>query len=160
MNVTREILPHFRKEKKGTIINITSLGGVIGMPLSSFYASAKWAIEGFSESLRFELDKLNIKLKIVEPGAIRTKFSSNTIIVRKKDVPSYEDTIEKRLAAYEKRRNKLNDPIVVAKEIYKAATDENNRLRYFAGNDAKLFWRIRQILPFSAFSSLLRRMAG
>ena len=160
MNVIREILPYFRKEKKGTIINISSLGGLIGMPLSSFYASAKWAIEGFSESIRFELDKLNIKMKVVEPGAIRTNFASNTIVVRKSDVPSYEETIEKRLAAYEERRSRLNEPIVVTREIYKAATDKSDRLRYIAGNDAKLFWRLRKILPFSTFSSLLKRIAG
>lgn len=160
MNVTREIIPHFRKNKSGKIINITSLGGLIGMPLSSFYASAKFAIEGFSESIRFELNKQGISVKIVEPGAIKTKFADNTIIVRKKDVLSYEETIEKRLAAYEKRRAGLSEPIMVAKVIYKAACDNNNRLRYLAGSDAKLFWRIRKILPFGLFSALLKRMAG
>ncbi len=160
MNVTREIIPHFRENKKGTIINITSLGGLIGMPLSSFYASAKFAVEGFSESIRFEMNKLGIKVKIVEPGAINTNFSRNTTIVRKKEVDSYEQTIEKRLAAYEKRKPKLNDPIVVAKVIYQAACDSNNRLRYLAGSDAKLFWRIKKILPFGLFTALLNKMAG
>jgi short-subunit dehydrogenase len=160
MNVTREIIPHFRKNKRGKIINITSLGGLIGMPLSSFYASAKFAVEGFSESIRFELNKQGIKVKIVEPGAIKTKFADNTIIVRKKDVPAYEETIEKRLAAYEKRRDNLSAPIVVAKVIYKAALDESERLRYLAGNDAKLFWRIRKLLPFGIFTILIKRMAG
>jgi len=160
MNVTREIIPHFRENKKGTIINITSLGGRIGMPLGSFYASAKFAIEGFSESIRFELSKLGIKVKLVEPGAIKTNFADNTIIVRKKDVPSYEETIEKRLAAYDKRRATLSDPVVVSKIIYKAATDNNDKLRYLAGSDAKLFWRVRTLLPFGMFSKMLKRMAG
>ncbi|MCF8395674.1 MAG: SDR family oxidoreductase [Melioribacteraceae bacterium] len=160
MNVTHEIIPYFRENKNGVIVNISSLGGLIGMPLGSFYASAKFAIEGFSKSVRFELNKLGIKVKLVEPGAIKTNFADNTIIVRKKDVPSYEETIEKRLAAYEKRRDKLSDPIVVAKVIYKAATDNNYRLRYLAGNDAKLFWRIRKLLPFGMFTALLKRMAG
>ncbi len=83
MNVTREILPYFRKKHTGMIINVSSLGGLIGMPLSSFYASAKWAVEGFSESLRFELRKLGIHVKIVEPGGVKTRFASNSIIVRK-----------------------------------------------------------------------------
>ena len=105
MNVTREILPLFREKGKGVIINVSSLGGLIGMPLSSFYASAKWAIEGFSESIRFELLKLGIKIKIIEPGAIKTAFASNAVIVRKDDVQSYSDTLNKRLRGYEQRRD-------------------------------------------------------
>lgn len=160
MNVTREILPHFREKGAGVIINITSLGGLIGMPLSSFYSSAKFAVEGFSESIRFELYKLGIKVKIVEPGAVKTKFADNSILVRKDDVPTYKQMIEKRLSAYDKRRDSLNEPNVISKVIYKAATDGNSRLRYIAGNDAKLFWRIRKILPFNTFTALLKRMAG
>lgn len=160
MNVTREILPHFRKNKSGRIINISSLGGVIGMPMSSFYASAKFAIEGFSESVRYELEKENIFVKVVEPGAIRTNFAANAIIVRKPDVASYEKAMEKRLAEYETRIARLNNPIVVAKEIYKAATDNGNKFRYLAGNDAKLYWNIHQILPFSLFTALVRRVVG
>ncbi|MGD9212928.1 MAG: SDR family oxidoreductase [Desulfobacteraceae bacterium] len=160
MNVTREILPHFRERHAGTIVNVTSLGGLIGMPLSSFYASAKWAVEGFSESLRFELQKLGIHMKLVEPGGVKTQFASNAIIVRKKDVPSYEKTLEKRLAAYERRRGQLNDPKIIAKVIFQAAKGKNGRLRHLAGNDAKIFWFLWKILPFSIFTSLLRKLAG
>lgn len=160
MNVTREVLPHFRKLGRGTFVNITSLGGRIGMPLSSFYASAKWAVEGFSESIRFELEKLGILVKIVEPGGIKTNFAKNAIIVRKKDVPSYEDSMKRRIEAYEKRKDKLNDPLTIAKVIYEAATDNKKRLRYLAGNDAKLLWKLYSILPFHIFSSLLKKLAG
>ena len=160
MNVTREILPHFRKRNNGTIINISSLIGLVAMPLSSFYASAKWAVEGFSESLRFETGDLGIKIKIVEPGGVKTNFASNAIIVRKKDVPSYEKTIEKRIAGYEKRKNKLTEPVEIAKVIFTAAVDNSNRLRYVAGSDAKVMWYLRKILPFKLFSSLLKKLAG
>lgn len=160
MNVTREILPHFREANKGTIVNISSLGGLIAMPLSSFYASAKWAVEGFSESLRFELAKIGIKVKVVEPGAVATNFASNTIIVRKKEVPSYEATIERRLAVYEARRSKLSDPVVIAKVIFRAANDNSRRLRYVAGNDAKLFWILKKIMPFNLFTNLITKLAG
>lgn len=160
MNVTRGIIPHFRNNRSGTIINITSLGGLIGMPLSSFYASAKWAVEGFSESLRFELRKLGIHMKIVEPGGVNTRFAMNTIIVRKTDVASYEKTLKKRLAAYEKRRGRLSDPELIAKVIFNAAIDKNDRLRYLAGNDAKVFWLLKKVLPFRLFTSLLEKLAG
>ncbi len=160
MNVTREILPYFRERQNGTIINVTSLGGLIGMPFSSFYTSAKWAVEGFSESLRFEAGKFGIRIKTVEPGGVKTRFADNAIIVRKKDVAVYEKSMEKRLAAYEKRRDKLNDPVVIAEVIYKAVKDKSNRLRYLAGKDASLFWFLRKILPFSVFTSLLSRLAS
>lgn len=160
MNVTREIIPYFRKAGRGTIINISSLGGRIGIPLSSFYASTKWSLEGYSESIRFELNSLGIKVKIVEPGAINTSFADNAVLVRKTDVPSYEKTLDGRLAKYEARRNLLNDPIVVAKVIYKAATDNNAKLRYLAGRDAKLFWALKRILPFGVFSALLRKISS
>ncbi len=160
MNVTREILPYFRKAGRGTIINISSLGGRVGVPLSSFYASAKWSLEGYSESVRFELNSLGIKVKIVEPGAIDTNFAANAILVRKSDVPSYERTLDGRLAKYEARRNLLSDPVVVAKVIYKAATDNNTKLRYLAGRDAKLFWALKSILPFGMFSALLKKISS
>ena len=160
MNVTREIIPHFRERHTGTIINISSLGGLIGMPLSSFYASAKWAVEGFSESLRFELREVGILVKVVEPGGVNTSFAKNAIIVRKSDVPSYEKNIERRLAAYEKLRNRLNDPTIIAKVVYQAAIDQKDRLRYLAGRDAKLFYFLKSLLGFRLFSSLLRRLAG
>lgn len=160
MNVTREILPHFRELGNGCIINVTSLAGRIGIPFSSFYGSSKWAVEGFSESLIYELGKFNIRVKIVEPGAIRTNFAKNAVIVRTPEIQTYEEALNRRIANYRKREGRLSDPIVVAKVIYQAANDSSNRLRYIAGNDARLMWRLRTLLPFRVFSALLRRMTG
>ena len=160
MNVTREILPHFREMHSGMIINISSLGGRIGMPFSCFYASAKWAVEGFSEALQYELSRVGVRMKIVEPGAINTRFANNAIIVRKNDVPAYKEAMEKRLTGYEKRRDRLDDPMVVVKEIYRAVNDGKSKLRYIAGNDARLFWFLKNLLPEPVFTALLKRMAG
>jgi len=74
MDVTREILPLMRKRKQGVIINVTSIAGRMTFPLYSLYNSTKWAVEGFSESLQFELRKFNIKVKNIEPGIIKTDF--------------------------------------------------------------------------------------
>ena len=74
MNVVREILPHMRESGGGTILNVSSVGGRITFPLYSVYHATKWAVEGFSESLQFELRQFNIHMKIVEPGPIRTEF--------------------------------------------------------------------------------------
>ena len=74
MNVTRAILPHFRKNNSGTIINLASVAGHAGFPTFTLYNSTKFAVEGFSEALQYELRQFNIKVKIVEPGPIKTDF--------------------------------------------------------------------------------------
>lgn len=160
MNVTREILPHFRELRRGCIINVTSLAGRIGIPFSSFYGSSKWAVEGFSEALMYESGKFNIQVKIVEPGAVRTNFAKNAVIVRTPKIQVYEEALDKRIANYRKRESGFSDPIVVAKVIYQAANDSGNQLRYIAGSDAKLMWRLRTLLPFRVFSALLKRVTG
>jgi len=74
MNVCREILPYFREQKRGFIVNVASLGGRVSFPFYSIYNSTKWAVEGFSEALRYELEPLHIRVKIIEPGPIKTDF--------------------------------------------------------------------------------------
>jgi short-subunit dehydrogenase len=74
MNVCREILPYFREQKRGTIVNVASIGGRVTFPFYSLYNSTKWAVEGFSESLQYELEQFNIRVKIIEPGPIKPIF--------------------------------------------------------------------------------------
>ena len=85
MNVCREILPYFREQKRGYIVNIASIGGRTAFPLYSLYNSTKWAVEGFSESLQYELEQFNIRVKLIEPGPIKTDFYSRSEEVMKKD---------------------------------------------------------------------------
>ncbi len=79
MEVTRQILPIFCKQKDGVLINVASMGGRLGFPLYSIYNSTKWAVEGFSESLHYELKPLNIRVKIIEPGVIKTDFYDRSL---------------------------------------------------------------------------------
>jgi NAD(P)-dependent dehydrogenase (short-subunit alcohol dehydrogenase family) len=130
------------------------------MPLSSNYNASKWAMEGMSEALMYELRAFNIRLKIVEPGSIATNFAKNAVIVRKDGVGVYRAMIERRLANFQQRQGSQSDPGVVARVIYQAATDPSSRLRYLAGSDAKFAWTLRQVLPFSAFATILRRIAA
>ena len=87
MNVTRAILPYFRAKKRGTIINTTSMAGIITFPLYSVYISTKFALEGFMESLQFELRTHNVKIKNIEPGAIKTNFDNAIDFV---SIPAYD----------------------------------------------------------------------
>jgi short-subunit dehydrogenase len=84
MNVCREIIPYFREQKRGTIVNISSLGGRTAFPFSSLYHATKWAIEGFSESLQYELEPFGLRVKLIEPGPIKTDFYGRSEISQRK----------------------------------------------------------------------------
>ncbi|WP_299461553.1 SDR family oxidoreductase [uncultured Microscilla sp.] len=85
MRVTREVLPHFRARKAGRFVNITSIGGLIALPFNSLYHGTKWALEGFTESLRFELEPFNIKVRLVEPGGVKTDFAGRSLVMTNTD---------------------------------------------------------------------------
>jgi NADP-dependent 3-hydroxy acid dehydrogenase YdfG len=153
MNVTRAILPHFRSKKAGTIINTTSMGGIITFPLYSVYHSTKWAIEGFMESLQFELRQFNIKIKNVEPGAIKTEFANAIDFV---STPAYDAYAQPAhhtmLATYETAPT----GIVVAKKVWQMANDNSYRLRYAVGGLGPVLLALRKFLPLSWFTAIVR----
>jgi short-subunit dehydrogenase len=157
MNVIKEILPHYRQRKNGLIINITSLGGLTTFPLYSLYHGTKWALEGFSESLQYELKQFNIRIKLIEPGGIKTDFySRSSDFLQNQNLKVYDSFVQK-FFTNSIKVFKLADPIQVAKTIYKAATDKNNRLRYLSGRDARSLMLIRRNVPFSIFRALINR---
>jgi NAD(P)-dependent dehydrogenase (short-subunit alcohol dehydrogenase family) len=157
MNVIREILPYFRKKRNGTIINITSMGGLITFPLYSLYHGTKWALEGFGESLQFELRPFNIKLKNVEPGAIKTDFYTRSMNVFKNpaitDYDQYEKVVFENTQSAEKN---APGPEVVAKKIFQAANDSSFRIRYAVGGQGPLLLLMRKILPLGWFMGIVR----
>jgi NAD(P)-dependent dehydrogenase (short-subunit alcohol dehydrogenase family) len=147
MAVIQHILPHFRQNNSGAIINVSSIGGRLTIPLYSLYHGTKWAVEGFSESLAYELAQFGIKVKIIEPGTIKTDFTGRSEDTLKKEgLDSYESFIKNCDEQFAKFINKAADPKLVAQTIYKAATDTSKRLRYIVGKDAKMFWTIRRYL--------------
>lgn len=157
MNVVRAILPYFREEKSGTIVNVSSIGGKMTLPLFSMYQSTKWAISGFSEALQFELKPLNIKVKIIEPGAVVTDFYDRSMTHTKKEgLTNYDEYVQKIHSVNDKFVSKGNHPDKTAKVIYKAATSKNWKLYYPSGGDAKAFLILRKFLPVSWFNSILR----
>lgn len=161
MNLTREIIPYFREQGFGTIINISSLLGRITFPVYSIYGASKWAVEGFSESLQFELSPFNIKVKLIEPGAIKTDFYGRSQkLFEDENVKGYEN-LEKGIFKYMKKsRNNATEPIAVAKVIYKAATDGKNKLRYPAGKKAVMTLLTRSFLPSQWFNAAVQKMTN
>lgn len=153
LNVTRAILPHFRKKKNGSIINITSVGGRITFPTWSAYHGTKWAVEGFMESLQYELRPFNIKVKNVEPGAIRTEFENSMKYVGNETYETYLKTVNKNMmASYESAPT----GVAVAKVVFKAANDNSFRLRYTVAFQSKIFLLLRWLFPESWFYAAMR----
>lgn len=156
MNVCREILPYFRKQKRGYIVNVASVGGRITFPLYSLYHATKWAVEGFSESLQYELEQFNIRVKIIEPGPIRTDFYDRSQdLTRKEGLTIYDQFIERAMPNMQKSGENAPDGTVVAQTIYDAVTDGSKRLRY--GVNTKGMLTARKFLPDSLFFSVIRK---
>ncbi len=152
MNVTKFILPHFRAKKNGIIINTTSMGGLITFPLYSVYHSTKWALEGFMESLQFELKQFNIKVKNIEPGAIKTEFENAQDFVSTKDYDNYTHHAHKNMLNTYKTAPTAE---IVAKKVWQAANDQSYRLRYAVGGQGPLLLFIRWLLPLSWFTKMV-----
>jgi len=138
METTRAILPHFRSRKTGTIINITSGVGRVTVPLVSIYAASKFAVEGFSESLSYELDSQNIKVKIVEPGYVATPFYQRAkaefaFDPQLEDYQKFQGDMSTLFTAFESLETADADD--VAATVFQAATDGTHQLRYVIGPD-------------------------
>ena len=158
MAVTRAVLPHFRTRRQGTIVNISSVGGRTTFPLYSLYHSTKWAVEGFSESLQFELRPFNIRVKIVEPGPIKTDFYDRSAdVTNNPDITDYDLFVAKVLPKTNQAGVDGAPPEAVAQIIYRASTDRAWKLRYPVGNIGA-FLLLRKFLPESWFTEIVRRM--
>jgi len=149
-----------RVQGHGTIIQISSVGGRVAFPMYSLYHGTKWAVEGFSESLQYELRSLGIRIKIVEPGLIKTAFYDEGRV----HVPSGEEAY----SIFVKKVEQLSmdagkrgaSPEVVARTILRAANDQSYRMRYSIGFPAPIILILKRILPDRWFSWLIRRTYG
>jgi len=138
MMVTKVFLSHFRKNKSGLFINISSIAGLVSFPLVSMYVCSKWAVEGFTESLCYELRPLGIRVKLVEPGGFKTNFQLKGISWSYDEkMPEYIESTNALIEARKIRQESLPDPIAVAEKIFEAANDSSDRLRYLVGDDAE-----------------------
>lgn len=158
MNVIQEILPHFRANKSGLIINVSSIGGLMTYPLYSIYHSTKWAVEGFSESLNYELKHLGIAVKIIEPGVTKSNFVyGSQMMFKSTTVVDYNSYMNKLYLKVNETVARAIPPEKVAEKIFEAATDNKEKLRYPVGNNQSLvLLKLRQILPLKLFIKLIR----
>jgi len=149
VRVTRAVLPFMRAQGGGKIINISSIGGMIGLPFQGLYSAAKFAIEGYSEVLAMEVKPWNIKVVVINPGDFKTGVTANRIITKKDTEGSdYQQRIKKAVAIMGKDEQSGYDPLVMAKTIEKIIRRKNPRYRFIVGRfDQRLIARIRHLLP-------------
>jgi short-subunit dehydrogenase len=156
MFMCREILPIFRAQKRGTIVNVASMGGRITFPLYSIYHATKWAVEGFSEALQYEVSDFNIKVKIIEPGPIKTDFYTRSMALAKKEgLTAYDNFVARAMPNLEKAGENAPDGRIVAEMIYNAVTDDSWKMRYPVNSRAIL--AARRLLPDALFLPIVRR---
>jgi short-subunit dehydrogenase len=157
MDVVREVVPVFRKQKHGVIVNISSMGGRITFPLYGVYHATKWAVEGFSESLAYELRPFGITVKLIEPGTIKTEFIGRSEVrFSKRGLKEYSDYEKMVVSNFHKSYRDATNPIVVAKKIYQASTDGKNKLRYPVAKPALSLILLKKLLPESVFFWFVR----
>jgi NAD(P)-dependent dehydrogenase (short-subunit alcohol dehydrogenase family) len=138
--VTQAVLPVMRKQKSGIIVNISSSVVTMGgFPTGSAYVSTKFAIEGLSRSMRYELEPFGIKVILVEPGVIRTNLANSVVAAKKSQDPNspYLQIMQKMASSFEHFMENASSPDVVAKVVLKAVTSENPSLVYVAGRDVE-----------------------
>ena len=162
-DVTQKAIPHFRANQSGMFINISSIGGRMTFPLMPLYHSTKWAVEGFSESLRWEMAEIGVKVKIVEPGGVATDFGGRSLDMQhKEELSEYNQFVGQFMQAMSKAMdpNTMSKPEQIAEVIYTAATDGTDTLRYHAGADAEQILGARSTMPDDAFFSMQKEQFG
>jgi len=158
MSVTREILPYFRKQRSGLVINVASFAGRSIFPLYSVYHASKWAVEGFCDSLQYEVSSYGIQVKIIEPGLVRTEFwGRSTDRENRTGINAYEEDARPVLDLIDVAAGLLaTKPRDVAETIWKSANDDSNRLRYIVGIDAHTTLLARKVLSDRLYRGVMK----
>src|SRR5437899_1601274 len=159
IRVSQAVLPIMRKQKSGIIINISSAAGRFGYPGESAYVSTKFAIEGLSESMVYELEPFGIRVVLVEPGPIRTNFAVGMVAAKKSQDPSspYTEIMKKLNAVLASIRENAPFPDLVAKVVLKAVTGENPSLRYLAGKDIETWMEAKRSMSDEEFRKTIKQ---
>jgi len=158
IRLIQEVGPTMRKQGSGTIVNVSSVVGRIGFPASPAYISSKFALEGLSESLRFELAPFGVNVVIIEPGVIKTNFMKNMQLAKKSELDTvYRDITVKVVSGVKMMAEMGTNPKVVADTIVKAITDEKPLPRYIVGNDASMFLEAKKNKTDIEFENYLKK---
>src|SRR5919199_36230 len=162
IRVTQQALPVMRKQKSGTIVNISSVGGRMGIPSLSAYHSTKFALEGLSESISYELEPFGIRVVLIEPGFIRTNIMNSSIIAKKAQDPSspyfsLTRQLERSFKLAMENTSASSPPEEVAKVVLQAIRSTNPKVRYAVGNDAASIIQAKTTMSDTEFAGLIKQ---
>jgi len=158
IRMIQEVAPIMREQKSGHIINISSIAGRIGFPISPAYISSKFALEGLSESLRFELMPFGVNVIIIEPGMIKTNFFEPMKLGEKAEKTDvYKNITEKVLSGVKMMAQMATDPKEVSNTIIQAIKEEKPLPRYIVGNDALMFLEAKKMKTDIEFENYLKK---
>ena len=158
IRLIHRVAPIMRKQGSGDIVNISSVAGRIGFPVSPAYISSKFALEGLSESLRFELMPFGVNVIIIEPGVIKTNFFNSMKLAKKSNQDSeYKEITEKVISGVKMMAEMGTHPKEVADAVVKALKEENPHPRYVVGNDAMMFLEAKKMKTDMEFENYLKK---
>jgi len=158
IRLIQEVAPTMRKQGSGTIVNVSSVVGRIGFPASPAYISSKFALEGLSESMRFEFAPFGVDVIIIEPGVIKTNFMKNMKMAKKSELDTvYKDITTKVVSGVKMMAEMGTPPKEVANTIVKAIKDKKPLPRYIVGNDASMFLEAKKSKTDIEFENYLKK---
>jgi NAD(P)-dependent dehydrogenase (short-subunit alcohol dehydrogenase family) len=159
IRVTQHVLPIMRTPANGggVIVNVSSINGRIAFPVISAYVGTKFAIEGLSESIAYELEPFGIKVILIEPGAIGSNFMKGSVLPKRALDPQspYSELVQKFSVKTSSQHDNATQPEEVAKTIFQAISIEKPEFRYVVGNDAVSLLEARKNMPYSEFQKMI-----
>jgi len=161
MATTKALLPHFRANGAGTIVNVSSIGGRMTFPLGTLYHGSKFAVEGLSEALHFELAPLGVRVRLIEPGAVATDFAGRSFdFSNDPALTEYQPLVQSLFSALGPMVANASPPERVAETIFQATTDTTDRLRYEVGADAVALLAGRRATDDATFFAGIKAQFG
>jgi NAD(P)-dependent dehydrogenase (short-subunit alcohol dehydrogenase family) len=160
VRVIKAVLPIMRKAHRGTIVNVTSMGGRIAIPFDTFYHASKFALEGLSESLQYEIEPFGVKVVLIEPGAVKSDFWKNLKLTDNIEDSPYRHVIQKLTESFEKMTQNAILPEQVARIILKTVISDNPDFRNIVGEDAKSILEARSNNSDKEFQTFMKKQFG
>jgi NAD(P)-dependent dehydrogenase (short-subunit alcohol dehydrogenase family) len=160
MRVTQAVLPIMRRQKSGIIVNVSSGAGLFGYPGGSAYVSTKFAIEGLSESMAYELEPFGIKVVLIEPGFIKTNFANAMVLAKKAQDPSspYSEMMQRIQANSNEMAKNASSVDVVSKAILEAVKSKSPNLRYLVGKDVEAWAANKKTMGDTEFHNMMQNL--
>ena len=160
IRTTQSVLPIMRKQRSGLIVNISSGAGRFGFPTGSAYVSTKFAVEGLTESMSYELEPFGIKVILIEPGVIKTNFFNSSVLAKKSQDPNspYATLMKGMEDSIDKMMENASTPQYVAEVVLHAITNENPKLRYLAGKDVEQLVEAKRKMSDEEFVNMMKQL--